>query len=80
MALTPAGEIKTSLSISDTRLLFTYSPQLIDDAIEIFREEDGILLSKDEAVTALEGLAGLFLAFAGERAATGDQRSVAAPK
>jgi hypothetical protein len=48
---------------SDTRILCTYTPQLIEDTIRVFREEDGIVLTPEEAIVALEALAGLFLAF-----------------
>ncbi len=45
---------------------FLYSEKLIQDTIQVFFDEDGILFSRDEAITALDSLSGLFLAF-GER-------------
>jgi hypothetical protein len=42
----------------------TYSPELIAETIACFQEEDGIVLSEDQAIAVLRGLSGLFLAFA----------------
>jgi len=49
-------------------VLFAFSPELIQEAIRVFREEDGIELSQEQAVDALNAFADLFLAFAGEGA------------
>ena len=45
----------------------SFSEELIGSAIEVFQEEDGVLLSREEAIEALNSLGGLFLAFAGGR-------------
>lgn len=45
-----------------------YSPQLIQMAMEIFKEEDGLLLSEEQAIDALEAYADLFLAFVDKKA------------
>lgn len=41
----------------------TYNKNLITETINVFREEDGVLLSKEEAVAILDSFAGLYLAF-----------------
>jgi len=48
--------------------LFSYN--LIQETINVFQEEDGILLSETEAIEILSSLAGLYLAFAREGKAT----------
>ncbi len=40
-----------------------YSEKLIEEAITCFKEENGILLTREKAIEYLDGLAGLFLAF-----------------
>lgn len=46
-----------------------FSPQLVSDTIACFKEEDGIELTQEQAIEALESFAGLYLAFAEGRAA-----------
>lgn len=46
-----------------------FSQNLINETIRCFQEEDGVLLSEQEAIAALENMAGLFLAFGGSKAA-----------
>ena len=41
-----------------------YSKKLIEETILCFQEENGILLTEEEAIAALDGFAGLYLAFA----------------
>lgn len=41
-----------------------FSQQLVFDTIACFKEEDGVELTQEEAVEALESFAGLYLAFA----------------
>lgn len=41
-----------------------FSPQLVSDTIACFKEEDGIELTQEQAIEALESFAGLYLAFA----------------
>jgi hypothetical protein len=43
---------------------YLFSIELIEETIKVFQEEDGVILSQDEAEVALEGLSGLFLAYA----------------
>lgn len=43
-----------------------FTPELIQDTIKAFYEEEGIVLSVSEAERCLEGLGGLLLAYAGE--------------
>jgi len=43
---------------------FLFSKVLIADTIACFKEEDGLLLSEEEAVAVLHSFAGLYLAFA----------------
>ncbi len=43
-----------------------FSDTLINDAISVFKDENDILLSTEEAIAVLDSLAGLFLAFAKE--------------
>ena len=47
--------------------MFKYSDKLIDETIKVFKEEDGLDLSKETANEYLDQLAGLFLAFAGKK-------------
>ena len=44
--------------------MHSFSPQLIGEIILVFREEDGIDISPEEAEQYLQRLGGLFLAFA----------------
>jgi hypothetical protein len=44
---------------------FSFSPELIADTIACFKDEDGIVLSEEEAIEVLHSFAGLYLAFAG---------------
>lgn len=46
-----------------------FSQQLVSDTIACFKEEDGIELTPEQAIEALEAFAGLYLAFAGGGAA-----------
>jgi len=46
-------------------VVFSFSKQLIDETIKVFKEEDGLNLSPEQANEYLNGMAGLFLAFAG---------------
>lgn len=41
----------------------SFSQELIEQTIQIFKEENGILLSEEGAVMALNNLAGVFLAY-----------------
>jgi hypothetical protein len=43
---------------------FSFSKELIADTITCFKEEDGLLLSEEEAIEVLHSFAGLYLAFA----------------
>jgi len=45
--------------------VFSFSKKLIDETILVFKEEDGIDLSPEQADEYLNSFAGLFLAFAG---------------
>lgn len=47
-----------------------YSAPLIQETIFVFQEENGILLTPEEAVIVLDGLSGLFLAYADRAEAT----------
>ena len=40
-----------------------FSKELIERCIEYFKEENGVEFSWEEAIEALEGLAGLYMAF-----------------
>ena len=40
-----------------------FSQKLIAETIACFKEEDGLSLSQDEAIAALEALGGLYIAF-----------------
>ncbi len=42
---------------------FSFSEQLIAETIACFQEEDGIVLTPEEASAFLENMAGLFLSF-----------------
>jgi hypothetical protein len=42
---------------------FFYSPNLIEETIKCFKEEDGLDISSETANEYLENLSGLFLAF-----------------
>jgi hypothetical protein len=42
----------------------SFSQELIRDTIACFQEEDGVVLSEDQANAVLRAFAGLFLAFA----------------
>ena len=42
---------------------YTFSQELVDETIRCFLEENGLVLSQNEAIEALNNLAGLFLAF-----------------
>lgn len=44
-------------------MAFPYSKNLIEETIACFLEEDGVVLTENEACEALDGLSGLFLAF-----------------
>lgn len=44
--------------------MFHYRPELIAEAILCFKEEDGLDISEETAEEYLNGLSGLFLAFA----------------
>lgn len=44
---------------------FSYSQNLIQETIKVFKEEDGVDISVDTAIEYLNQLSGLFLAFAG---------------
>ena len=41
-----------------------FSQQLVSDTITCFKEEDGIELTQEQAIEALESFAGLYMAFA----------------
>jgi hypothetical protein len=43
---------------------FAFPEELIVETIACFLDEDGVVLSEEEAVSALRNLGGLFLAFA----------------
>ncbi|MDB5204853.1 MAG: hypothetical protein JWP09_881 [Candidatus Taylorbacteria bacterium] len=45
-------------------MLFLFSKKLIDRTIKCFKEEDGLDISEETANEYLNGLSGLFLAFA----------------
>ena len=45
-----------------------FSKKLIQETIDVFKEEDGILLSEEEAIEILESLASLVLALSKKRA------------
>jgi hypothetical protein len=47
--------------------VFLFTQQLIEDTIRLFREENGIELSPEQADEYLRSLAKFFLAFAGGR-------------
>lgn len=51
-----------------------FSDGLIEDAIRVFKKENNVLFSKEEANEALNGLAGLFLAYAETDKRTSPQR------
>ncbi|MBY0294144.1 hypothetical protein K2Q08_02320 [Patescibacteria group bacterium] len=55
-----------------------FSPNLIQETINVFREEDGILLSEEEAISYLHSFADLYLAFAGEGRAAARRQAGAA--
>ena len=44
-----------------------FSQELIEECKKVFREEDGVELSDEEAQEALTNLSGLFLAFVKDR-------------
>jgi len=44
--------------------MFKYSDKLIQEAIKNFKEENGLDISVETAIEYLDGLSGLFLAFA----------------
>jgi hypothetical protein len=46
----------------------SFSQNLIQETIKVFKEEDGIELTPEQAELYLQSLAGLFLAFAGRGA------------
>jgi hypothetical protein len=48
---------------------FSFSPELVKKAIDVFHAEDGLLLSENEARAVLSSLAGLFIAYSGESSA-----------
>lgn len=56
-----------------------YSPELISEAILCFKEEDGLDISEETAEEYLNGLSGLFLAFA-RPALTSGERTPATPE
>lgn len=40
-----------------------YPKLLVEECISVFKEENDLVLSEEEAIAVLDGLAGLFLAF-----------------
>jgi hypothetical protein len=42
-----------------------FSEELIQKIINVFQKEDGVLLSREKAIEALDSFADLYLAFAG---------------
>lgn len=57
-----------------------YSPELISEAILCFKEEDGIDISEETAEEYLNGLSGLFLAFARPNLKGGEETQVNPPR
>jgi hypothetical protein len=47
-------------------VVFFYSPNLIEETIKCFKEEDGLDISAETANEYLDALSGLFLVFAKE--------------
>jgi N-glycosylase/DNA lyase len=43
--------------------VFLFSPNLIEETIKVFKEENGVVFSVEQANYALNNMAGLFLAF-----------------
>lgn len=41
----------------------TFSKELVERCVVVFKEDHGVTLSADEAVEALDNLGGLFLSF-----------------
>ncbi len=56
-----------------------FSQNLIDETIRCFQEEDGVLLSEQEAIDALENMAELFLAYVRPKATPARPRAAGLP-
>lgn len=55
-----------------------FSQQLISDTITCFYEEDGVVLTEDEAIAVLDSFADLYLAFVGSGSAASARLQAAA--
>lgn len=56
-----------------------FSQDLVDECKEVFKEENGVEFSDEQAQDALENLSGLFLAFAKDRPKAVDQATDSEP-
>ena len=73
--------LRQSLSLDKGDILnATFSKELIDETIKVFKEEDNLDLSLEQAEEYLNSLAGLFLAYSGKKSAADFGAGIKAPR